>query len=387
MNKIFVESSCHYTTYLSGRMRRQDFFRIWWENRTLSKKYVKYIANTVFLAAMFGATYYLLFRDQELPDIMESVKRAQDSYLYAGIGLVILFVCSESLIIHYLMHAIKHRIALTQCIRYSFVGFFFSSVTPSASGGQPMQVYFMSKDGIDVAVSTLVLMVITIVYKAVLIILSVAMGITELPLLKENVTYIWFFVLFGIVANVGFIILLCLGIFQPGIAKKLSHSVLSGLDRMKLIRDHEKWNERVEKSLKKYGAGATYIRENKKVLVHVFFITLFQRLCLFTVTYLVYRSFGLNGISAYKIITLQTIIALAVDSLPLPGGIGASEKSFLIVFAGIFGKEFVLPGMLLSRGITYYALILISAVVIIVTQAVCGFRKKKRVVGKNDRFL
>ncbi|MBE5961865.1 MAG: flippase-like domain-containing protein [Lachnospiraceae bacterium] len=382
MNKIFVKSSCHYTTYLSGRMRRQDFFRIWWENRTLSKKYVKYIANTIFLTAIFAGTYYLLFRDQELPDIMESVRCANNSYLYAGIGLAILYVCSESVIIHYLMHAIKQRITFLKCIRYSFVGFFFSSVTPSASGGQPMQVYFMSKDGIDVAVSTLVLMVVTIVYKAVLVILSAVMGITELPLLRENVTDIWFFVLFGIIANIGFIILLCLGIFEPGIAKKLSHFVLSGLGRLKLIRNTEKWKERLENSLKKYGAGAAYIRENKKVLVHVFFITLFQRLCLFAVTYLVYRSFGLKGISAYKIITLQTIIALAVDSLPLPGGIGASEKSFLIVFAGIFGKEFVLPGMLLSRGITYYALILISAVVIIGTQLLYGFRKKKRVVGK-----
>jgi hypothetical protein len=31
-------------------------------------------------------------------------------------------------------------------MRYSFIGFFFSGITPSASGGQPAQIYYMNKD-------------------------------------------------------------------------------------------------------------------------------------------------------------------------------------------------------------------------------------------------
>ena len=33
------------------------------------------------------------------------------------------------------------------CLLYAVTGFFFSSVTPSASGGQPMQLYAMYRDG------------------------------------------------------------------------------------------------------------------------------------------------------------------------------------------------------------------------------------------------
>jgi uncharacterized membrane protein YbhN (UPF0104 family) len=96
---------------------------------------------------------------------------------------------------------------------------------------------------------------------------------------------------------------------------------------------------------------------------------------LFAVTYVVYRAFGLRGVSVFEIIALQTIIALAVDSLPLPGAMGASESSFLIIFLTIFGGEFVLPGMLLSRGITYYAMFIISAVITLATH-ILGGRKK-----------
>lgn len=88
-----------------------------------------------------------------------------------------------------------------------------------------------------------------------------------------------------------------------------------------------------------------------------------QRMALFAVTWLVYRSFGLGDAGLWQIIALQTMISLSVDMLPLPGGIGASETSFIIMFEKVFGQSLVLPGMLLSRGISYYALVLISGAV------------------------
>ena len=54
------------------------------------------------------------------------------------------------------------------CIKYSFVGFFYSGITPSATGGQPMQLYYMQKEGHKVSDSSVVLMTVAVVYKLVL---------------------------------------------------------------------------------------------------------------------------------------------------------------------------------------------------------------------------
>ena len=59
---------------------------------------------------------------------------------------------------------------------------------------------------------------------------------------------------------------------------------------------------------------------------------------------------------------LQAVISVAVDMLPLPGGVGVSEGLFMTMFEPVFGEK-LLPGMLLSRGISYYALLLISAAI------------------------
>jgi len=56
---------------------------------------------------------------------------------------------------------------------FSSVGFFFSCITPSASGGQPAQIYYMKKEKIPIPVSTLVLMIVTITYKLVLVVIGV----------------------------------------------------------------------------------------------------------------------------------------------------------------------------------------------------------------------
>ena len=75
-------------------------------------------------------------------------------------------------------------------------------------------------------------------------------------------------------------------------------------------------------------------------------------------------------------ILLQAMISVAVDMLPLPGGMGISETLFLSIFEPIFGVELVLPGMIVCRGISYYTQLVISGVMTGVAQFV--FREKMR---------
>ena len=105
--------------------------------------------------------------------------------------------------------------------------------------------------------------------------------------------------------------------------------------------------------------------------MNVFAITMFQRFALFTATWFVYKAFGLGGVKAVAVITLQAVIAVSVDMLPLPGGMGISETLFLTIFTPVFGT-LLLPGMVLSRGLGYYGELLISALFTIVAQFTIG---------------
>lgn len=336
--------------------------RRWADKMKKRKRRIKYTLNTLFILLLLGGTGYILFKDQEIPQILDTMSEANPFLLLLGLAMVFFFVCSESVIIKYLMKSFKCFVPFTRCIQYSFIGFFFSSITPSASGGQPLQVYYMGRDGIDIAVSTLVLLVVTMVYKLVLVLLCLVVFLTKGAFIAAHIDGAFRYILYiGIILNAFLVILMGVLIFSPSLAEKAVKKIIPFLGRIRLVRRPEKRLEKTLRSIEKYRYGSYYMKTHISVLCNVFLITVFQRLCFFIIPYLVYKAFGLSGTSAYEIITLQILIALAVDILPFPGGIGINENSFVALYVPIFGEALILPGMLLSRGINFYALVIISA--------------------------
>ena len=112
------------------------------------------------------------------------------------------------------------------------------------------------------------------------------------------------------------------------------------------------------------------------MIVNVFAITMLQRFALFTATWFVYKAFGLAGSKAVVVITLQAVIAVSVDMLPLPGGMGISEKLFSMIFIPVFGSHLLLPGMILSRGLGYYTELGLSALLTIVANFTIGRKRE-----------
>ena len=333
------------------------------------------IFNALFLLFVFAFTFYGLFKDQELPELMGSLHLANGWYLLLGVGLVIVFVCSESVIIHYMMKALGDKVPFLNCVKYSFIGFFFSCITPSASGGQPAQIYYMKKDNIDIPVSTLVLMIVTIGYKLVLVVMGVFLFLFQRNLLHQYMNPMTnFFLYLGIFLNVIGIGGLLLLVFRPSLVKRILCWCQKLIIKLHILK---KESHSFMKSIDKYHETAEFFKSHLKVMLNVFYLSVFQRVCLFYVTYLVYRSFGLHGTSAYTIVMLQAVIALSVDMLPLPGGMGASENLFLAIFLPIFGQALILPSMLLSRGISYYTLLLISALVTVYAHLMVIYRKDR----------
>ena len=133
----------------------------------------KIIFNGVFLAVVFALTIYGVFHGEDLSSMMDAIHRADKRWLLPGIALVAFFIWGESIIIWYMMRSSGIHLKKRTCFLFSSVGFFFSCITPSASGGQPMQIYYMKKEKISIPVSTVILMIVTITYKLVLVVIGI----------------------------------------------------------------------------------------------------------------------------------------------------------------------------------------------------------------------
>lgn len=324
----------------------------------------KKVINILVMIILILATFYFLLRDQQMDELVDSIISSDKKWLFLGLICMILFICLESVIIHYIMNALSYSVKLIHCIKYSFIGFFVSAITPSSTGGQPAQMYFMKKDGISVSVSSLVLMVVTLAYKAALLILAFIMLIFEKDFVIYHIKGIEFIVFIGIVVNVIVIVALMLIIFKQSFAKRMCGNIILFLGKKRLIKNPDQKLRKLLGSISKYDRGASFLKGHKKMFFNIFFITLIQRMFYFIVTYTVYKSFHLdNNYGILTIVTLQLIITLAVDNLPWPGGIGVNEGIFMIFFTEIFTEKFVTPGLLLTRGFNYYFIILAGGIV------------------------
>ena len=340
-----------------------------------SKK--KNILNAVFVLVVFFLTIYSVFRGEDLSDIADTMTEASPVFLILGVACVVFFIWAESAILHDLFGTLQVKAKRRTCFMYSAIGFFFSCITPSAGGGQPAQVYYMRKNMIPVPVATVVLMVVTITYKSVLVIVGCLLAVFGRGLLDRYLYEVMPVFYLGLTLNVVFCLAMLILAFHTSLAKNIVMKLLGFLVGLHILKDKPSRTERLNLTMDHYNETASYLRRHKDVLVRVTLLTFCQRIALFSVTYFVYKAFGLKGTHAATLILLQATISISADMLPLPGGMGISEHLFLTIFDPIFYGDLLLPAMVLSRGIAYYVQLLFSAAVTLGAHILIDRRQKE----------
>ena len=300
----------------------------------------KAIFNTIFLILIFSITVYMVFKGEDLGEIIHTVRQADPVYLLISVVCVGLFILGESVIIFYMMRTLGAKVKMGHCALYSFVGFFFSCITPSASGGQPMQLYYMKKEKISLPVSTVILMIVTITYKAVLVVVGLGLVLFGQGFLHRYLTEILPVFYLGIGLNVFCVTAMLILVFHPALARTILVLGLKIVEKLHLMKRKESRLKKLEASMEVYQNTAAYLGTHKMVLVNVLAITFAQRFALFAATWFVYHAFHLSGISFITIVLLQAVISVSVDMLPLPGGMGISETLFLKIFRSLEARCF-----------------------------------------------
>lgn len=347
---------------------------------TLIKKILKYALNIGLILVITLFTLNLIFKEQELPEIISDLKLAEPRWIALGAVAAIFFVAGESSIIHYMLRVLEQKTSFLRCLKYSFIGFFFSYITPSSTGGQPMQMYHMKKDKIKIGYSTLIMLLITIAYKSVLVLLAMGFLIFNFDTVALYAGDMKWLIVLGFALNLSFIILLLLVFIKPIWARALGIKVVDLLTKLHIMkrRNKEKYTEKLIRICDTYAMGADYIKKNLSVVFNVFLMTAVQRICLFSITWIIYRAYGMNETRYIDILTIQIMIAVAVEMLPLPGAAGITEGCFLLAFTEIFTMERVKPALLISRGLNFYLILIIGAVVTFAAHIINIKRDKKQ---------
>lgn len=273
------------------------------------------------------------------------------------------FVSAEGITIWYLLVSLGNKCSIWRCIKYSFIGFFYSGITPSATGGQPVQLYYMKRDGYKTSDSSVILMTVALAYKLVLVLIGVCLFFLwyrHLKYFMKDYIILYFVGLF-----LNFIVVLAIFVAMrfPNILIRIAYAFEKGMIRMRIWNVDSERKERIQYFVQSYDHTVKFMVEYKRKLLVLFIMTMLQRCSLFLLTYIVYRGFHLSGSSMFSIMSLQAAVCISVDMLPVPGAQGITELVYQTVFVNIFTKTYLFPSMLIIRGINFYFLLFVCGVV------------------------
>ena len=251
------------------------------------KKHKKVIFETLFFIGIFLLTLYSVFFGEDLGAIADGLGRCNKAWLSPAILCVVIFICGEAVIIWHLMKTYGIKTPMKYCILFSSVGFFFSCVTPSASGGQPMQVYFMKRNRIPIPFATVILMIITITYKAVLVAVGVWLMLFDRTFINERLDGIRFVFYLGIILNIICIAAMLILVFNNRLATNICSMVIRVLERLHIMKSDNQRIDRLNDAMEVYRRTAAYLKKHVLVVVKVFVITILQRTAYFFTTYFI----------------------------------------------------------------------------------------------------
>ena len=320
-------------------------------------------------------TFQLLFRNQDIPQILKLLKSVDVKFLLMGVFCTGMFVACEGLNINRALKLFGYRPSVKNCIKYAAVGFFFSSITPSSTGGQPMQVCYMYKDDIKIAHSSLALLLELACFQFITVIFASSAYIYNFVFFRNMNGMIQFLIFFGIALNV---IIFCL-VLSSMFSRKISNFLLRVLKKIILRfkkKNPEKKIEAMEQQFNEYQKSAIYIKKNKFVIVKMCLTTFVQILSIHSIPFFVYLAMGQQGHGYLTVISLQAILHITVAALPLPGAVGASESAFMVLYRMLYSTELIGSALLLSRGISFYLLLIFCGMLLLV-HYIMSIKKEK----------
>ena len=179
-----------------------------------------------------GLTFFLLFRHFEFDEIWSNIHSASAGPLLIAVLMVPVYLLCYGGVMRLFLRSFGYSAGLLRCASYGCIDFYYSAITPSSTGGQPMVIYHMGKDGVPMSKSVLAPLVHTVLYKTVLILFTVAGLICYPGLVRQGGGGVFVALLILGAAINGLMLAACLlSMFCPRITKRIGGALIKLLGK------------------------------------------------------------------------------------------------------------------------------------------------------------
>lgn len=313
--------------------------------------------------------FYVYFVDG-FDNLSNSLGKINFLYLLIAVGLMLLYWLLEAMGVHAVLRTTYHNPdrKFYKTLIVAVLGQYFNCITPSSSGGQPMQAYYFTKFGIPLSHAMTALLSKFIVYQFVLTAYSAVVLILRFNTFSEQFAPLMALVLIGFIINTIVIILLLMLAFFKAPVKKAVVWCIKFLGKLRFLKKRISVDQKIAEVgeiIDEYHDNFIFIRKKPWLIIKMVIYTLIQLTAYFSISYVIYLGFGLQGTDYFTIISCQAFVLMISAFMPLPGALGAAEGSYSLFFSNIFkssGGSFVGISTFIWRFLTFYLPIIVGLV-------------------------
>lgn len=335
----------------------------------------KNLFSAVTILLTIGILIFFLLTEDGAKNLRHVLFHLQPIWLlWIGVGVLTGWLL-EGYVLHLFCRHLYKEWTFLQSLYVGMVGLFYSALTPF-SMGEPMEVYNMTKMGMDTGSASSIIAVKSLVHHAVTFVYSLVLISFELNYFQTRVSNFSFITIFGLITNSIFIFLVFLFMLNERLTNSLLQGFIKFLNKIKLQKLAQKIDAKIHEQLVIFHESSRKIGRAYGLYTSAIVLTLFQITIASLISYFVYRSFSLKGESVFTMVAADTFVTMVASFIPLPGSSGGAEGGFYLFFREFFGKS-IIPGITLWRISTYYSNILFGGIITYGVRKYVGKLKEK----------
>ena len=319
----------------------------------MKKNKIKYIFNFLLIATVLSIVLYFSLKDN-YQEIISTILKMNYIWIFAAILALIIYRLCASLGHYYIIKANNGKVSYLKCFQINLMILFFHGITPFAGGGQPMEIYFLHKEGIPVTKATNITLQNFIVYQIALILTGlIALIYNHIFNVFPNDSLIKYLVVLGFTINTLVLVVTFILSFGKKTNKFIIEKEIHFLAKIKIIKEEKKTQEKCQKYLQSFHDNAIELKKNKRIVAFMVLINIIGLMTMYSMPYPILRGMGIN-INIFEVITAIAYVMIIGSFVPIPGGTGGIEYSFIFFFQYLISGSILHAAMLVWRLISYY---------------------------------
>ena len=324
----------------------------------MKKKIISFIL--ILLAA--SLVLYFSLKD-DYATIVNTIFNINKIWLLIAFIFLFIYYGFRALCIKRIARKFKSDYSFKNALRMVLETNFFHAITPFATGGQPYEVYSLSKTGIKVTDSISISIGNFITYQIALVLLGLIAIISNLLFNIIEASLLKGLIILGFIINFLVIVIL----LWITISKKTDRNILYVLidigGKIKLIKKPEYKKDQLCEYLNDFTKGCEILFKSK---MDMFLLIMFHLVALSILYLIPFTLFvGINvNIKLTDVIVIMSYVMLIGSFVPIPGGTGGLEYGFVAFFTKYIVGSKVNAIMLVWRFITYYFGLILGSIVL-----------------------